>query len=484
MRPRSKIVLATANARYSHCAFGLRRLAAVLCAHGYTPVVLEFTIQQSPFEIAESLLEGEPDVIGLGVYIWNVEITRHVVHIVHAVSPQTVLVLGGPEIQGDATEQDMFAGANYFVQGEGEDVFRDLVECLDSGKEPGEWILPAMPTGLDELASPYDLYSTEDIENRIVYVESSRGCPYRCSFCLSATDSKVRYFPLDGFLDSMEMLLAKGVQLFKFTDRTFNIRHERMVRILDFFLERLKPGLQLHFELMPDHLDEVVWKQIARFPAGVLHLEVGVQSFSAEVQRRIGRHQDIGKSMDTIRRLRNETGALLHADLIVGLPGDRVEDLAAGFDALVEAKVQEIQVGLLKRLKGTPLATDPDNTLVFDEFPPYEILCTPVFDFAQIQALKRFARYFDMYYNSGNFPQSLQLCWENHPSPFWAFSGLAKRIWAAERRTHGIPLARLAEYLFEYLCSLDMHRREDIAFRIEEDFRRLPGRLDKLGFLK
>lgn len=445
---------------------------------------MEFTIQQSPFEIVESLLAGEPDVVGLGVYIWNVEIMRRVVHILNAVSPGTTLVLGGPEIQGNVSEQDSFAGADYFVKGEGEEAICELVECLDSGGGPGKRTISAVPAALGELASPYDLYSIEDIDNRIIYVESSRGCPYRCSFCLSSVDSGVRYFPLDAFLDSMEMLLKKGVRLFKFTDRTFNIHRERMLHILDFFLGRVKPGLQLHFELMPDHLDDTVVEQMALFPAGALHLEVGVQSFSPEVQRRIGRYQDIGRSMDIIRRLRNETGAVLHADLIVGLPGDRVEGLAAGFDALVKAEVQEIQVGLLKRLEGSPLAVDSDESLVFDVFPPYEVLRTSTFEFGEIQALKRFARYFDMYYNSGNFPQSLPMCWENHSSPFRVLNDLSTRIWEAEHRVHGIPLARLAEHLFEYLCSLDKHHREDIAARIEGDFRRLPGRLDKLGFLQ
>lgn len=482
MNSRSRIVLTTANARFSHCAFGLLRLAAALRARGYSPEIREFTIQQTPFEITESLLASKPDVVGFGIYIWNVELMRHVVHLVKSVSPRTTLVLGGPEIQGDKEELDLFEGAGYFVKGEGENTFADLVQCLDSGSAPEERVITGTPPRLEELPSPYELYSSEDIENRIVYVESSRGCPYRCAFCLSALDNKVRYFPLKEFFDAMEILLEKGVRLFKFTDRTFNVNEHRMIEILEFFLLRFTPGVQLHLEIMPDRLGKAACEKMAAFPARGLHLEVGLQSFSAEVQRGIGRYQNVERTMDTIAFLRSQTGAVLHADLIIGLPGDDRESVARGFDALVSARVQEIQVGLLKRLRGTPLADTKDEDLVFDVFPPYEILSAGEMGFGEIQQMKRFARYFDMYYNSGNFPESLNLLWESQSSSFQSFSLLAREVWEKEGRTHGIPLARLAERLFEHLCSLRLWSEEEVAAQIERDFRRLPGRLDKLKF--
>lgn len=282
----------------------------------------------------------------------------------------------------------------------------------------------------------------------------------------------------------MEVLLEKGVKLFKFTDRTFNTHEDRMIEILEFFLLRIKPGVQLHLEIMPDRLGKAACEKMAAFPSGGLHLEVGLQSFSAEVQRRIGRYQHIEKTMDTIAFLRNQTGAVLHADLIVGLPGDSREGVARGFDALISARVQEIQVGLLKRLKGTPLANANDTDLVFDVFPPYEILRAGEMGFGDIQKMKRFARYFDMYYNSGNFSESLNLLWESHSSPFEAFSLFALEVWETEGRTYGIPLARLAERLFEHLCSLKLRSQDEIAAHVERDFRRLPGRLDRLEFLR
>lgn len=484
MNSPTKIVLTTANARYVHCAFGLRRLEAALLAEGYTPETREFTIQQSAFEIAESLIGMAPDVIGFGVYIWNVELLRRVIGLIRSVSPQMVMVVGGPEMAGDRGDSELSGTADFVIKGEGERALVDLLKHLESGSVPKERVITALPPALENLPSPYDLYTSEDIQNRIVYVESSRGCPCKCAFCLSAVEGKVRYFPLDGFFGSMNTLLEKGVRLFKFTDRTFNMDESRAVAILDFFLKRAPSGTQIHLEIMPDRLGNAVRERMAAFPPGALHLEVGVQSVSEEVQHRIKRHQHIGRTMETIDFLRRQTGAVLHADLIIGLPGDTVESLVDGFDALVRAGVHEIQVGLLKRLKGTPLAGDAGSGLVFDSYPPYEVLQTPAIPFEEIQQLKRFARYFDLYHNSRNFPESLNLLWELGPSPFRVFKDFAAGIWAEGGRTHAIPLVRLAEYLFDYLSRVNSRTRADIAGAIERDFRRLPGRLDKLDFLR
>lgn len=477
-----EIVLTTANARYFHCAFGLRRLEASLRISGYHPHVHEFTIQQSPFEIAEALLALHPQVIGFGVYIWNVELLNHVAEIMHAVSPGIVLIFGGPEMFGEREENIDLGIVDYIIRGEGERALTELVRQLDAGAKPKRRVIDAPPPDLEALPNPYDLYTEEDIKNRIVYVESSRGCPYRCIFCLSSRDEKVRYFPLDSFLASMRILLDRGVRLFKFTDRTFNIDERRVLEIMDFFLEHSSGETQLHFEIMPDRISTAVLEKIAAFPGKALHLELGVQSFSQEVQRRIRRNQNIERTMETIDFLRNNTGARLHADLIVGLPGESTTTVAKGFDALVNSGVQEIQVGLLKRLKGTPLADENDAGSAFDTTPPYEILQTPHLCFSDIQGMKCFARYFDLYYNHGNFSKSLELLWQTNPSPFRAFEEFASYIWQKEKRTYGLSLARLAELLFSFLQYKGLNR-ELAAHTIEMEFRRLPGRKDVLDLL-
>lgn len=478
-----KLILTTANARYTHCAFGLRCLAAALKTRGLNPVLREFTINQSAYEIAEALLEEGPDVIGFGVYIWNVEIIGQIAHILRSVSPRTVIIAGGPEMLGTNTDTVLFTTADYVITGEAEEALADLISQIAAGTRPEKKHIVATPPPLDRLPSPYNLYTDEDIRNRIVYVESSRGCPYRCAFCLSSRDKTIRYVPLPQFFADMEMLLGKGVRLFKFTDRTFNLDDARVVEILNFFSDRMADTLQLHFEIMPDRLSKPVREMMATFPPGALHLELGVQSVNAETQQRIGRHQDIGRTLETIAYLRDHTGALLHADLIIGLPGDREEDVAEGFNTLVQAGVQELQVGLLKRLNGTPMTEDTGAELVFDRRPPYEVLQTPLISFTAIQRLKRFARFFDLYHNRGNFPESLPLLWAGDASPYSVFSDFAAYLWDKEKRAHGIALARLAEHLFRYCCEKQGRVTATIAQHIEKDFRRLAGRRDRLDFL-
>ncbi|HOH28517.1 MAG TPA: DUF4080 domain-containing protein [Candidatus Hydrogenedentes bacterium] len=478
-----KIILTTANARYTHCAFGLRCLAAALKERGYETSIREFTIQQSAVEMAEALLGSGPDVIGFGVYIWNVDLITHVASIIRSVSPGTILVLGGPEMTENDGNATFLEAADFIISGEGEEALCGLIGRLAGGELPASGYISEPPPALDTRPSPYALYTEEDIRNRIIYVESSRGCPYRCAFCLSSRDEKVRNIPLPVFFADMTLLLERGVRLFKFTDRTFNIDDGRVVEILRFFLLRSMPEMQLHFEIMPDRLSDRILEMMSAFPQGMLHLELGVQSFSEETQQKIGRRQHMGRTMETIAFLRNHTGALLHADLIIGLPGDTEAVLARGFDALVKAGVQEIQVGLLKRLKGTPMVDEAGRGLTFDARPPYEVLETPEMPFPMIQRLKRFARYFDLYYNRGHFPESLPLLWQAGGSPFAVFNAFAAFLWQREGRAHGLSLARLSEQLFAFSCETAGCDKERTATCIDRDFRRLPGRRDKLDFI-
>lgn len=483
--PTVPIVLTTINARYTHAALGLRYLKANLGPLREQAAIREFHISQPALQIAEALLAEDPRLIGMGVYIWNAGLSAEVVQIVKALRPEITIVLGGPEASHEYEGTELFARADYLIRGEGEEAFAALARRILAGDAPKEKVTAPPAPDPARLALPYGLYTDEDIAHRRLYVEASRGCPFRCEFCLSSLDPAVREFPLEPFLSAMAALIERGARHFKFVDRTFNLNRDRVFAMLDFFLARWREGMQLHFEIVPDRLSEGLLQAMARFPAAGLHLEVGIQTFNPEVQALISRKQDLPKTIANLRFLRERTQALIHADLIAGLPGESWESFAAGFDRMVSLRPHQIQVGILKRLKGAPIARHAlTQGLAFAAHPPYEILATNKLDFAQMQRLRRFARFFDLYYNSENFPRTLELLWHSRASAFGAFMGLADEIWAHSGRTHEFPLLKLAQYLYEFLMREGADEPQTIAAALEQDFYRHPGRKEKLEFLR
>ena len=476
------IVLTTANARYSHSSLALRWLWTNLGPLRDNAVVHEFDINQQPLEIVEAILTENPRIVGVGVYIWNVSLLTQVVTSIKRLRPDIIIVLGGPEACHEYEGTPLFKAADHLIRGEGDLAFAQLARDLLAGNPSPEKVIEVHPPDLASLELPYAAYTDEDIAHRAVYVETSRGCPFRCEFCLSALDQRVRTFPLEPFFEAMEPLLARGARRFRFVDRTFNLDDERVIAVLDYFRARWREGMQIHVEIVPDRLSERVVECMAAFPPGGLHLEVGVQTFTPEAQAAIGRRQDIERTEHTLRTLRTQTGVLLHADLIVGLPGEDLAGFASGFDRLIALEPHEIQVGFLKRLKGGLLSgRTAEHRLVFADYPPYEVLETPDLAFIDIRRLKRFARYLDLFYNSGNFPASLPFLWQTQPSPFKAFMAFSEALWTATGKTHRLSLTRLAQELHRFLVDAGAGPAEAVAAVIEGDFRRVPGRKDRLN---
>lgn len=476
------IVLATLNAKYIHAAFGLRYLLANLGPLRDDACLLEFDIQQRPLDIVEVILARNPRIVGLGVYIWNVIETTEVLAALKKLRPDLTVIIGGPEVSFEVEQQEIVRLADYVITGEADLKFREVCDAILRGQAPAQKVIAAELPDLASLILPYDLYADDDVAHRVIYVEASRGCPFTCEFCLSSLDVPVRQFPLEPLLQSLEQLLARGVRQFKFVDRTFNLNIASSRAILEFFLARQRPGLFVHFEMIPDRLPEPLREVIARFPPGALQFEVGVQTFDDAVSKNISRRQDYTRLADNFKFLRGQTGVHLHADLIVGLPGETVETFAAGFDRLVALGPQEIQVGILKRLRGTPIVRhDREWEMVYSPRAPYEILQNKQIDFSTMQRLRRFARFWDLVSNSGNFVETAPLLWGSG-SPFAAFLAWSDWLFAREGRKHGIALARLAELLFDYLTSLGGLAREDVAAALARDWQRA-GRRDLPEFL-
>lgn len=471
------ILLTTLNAKYVHAAFGLRYLMANLGDLRSRAVIREFDINQRSTDIVEAILAENAKIVGFGVYIWNVELTTKIVANLKKLRPSMTIVLGGPEVSYETDRQEICGLADYVIRGEADLAFAELCNTLLSGRRPLMRVIDAALPEFANLALPYDLYDDQDITHRVIYVEASRGCPFKCEFCLSSLDVPVRNVPLDDFLAHMQRLLDRGAKQFKFVDRTFNLNLKVTQPILQFFLDRYTPGLFVHFEMIPDRLPEALRTMIEKFPPGSLQFEVGIQSLNPDVESRISRRQDHARLEDNLTWLRDKTGVHVHADLIVGLPGEDLASFGRGFDRLYALRPQEIQVGILKRLRGTPIVRhDTDWGMVYSPHPPYEILQTNHASFDEIQKMRRFARYWDMVANSGKFVRTTALLLDT-ASPFDRFFAFSD--WLYQRtgqRTHGIALHDLTEHVRTFaieICGID---REQIETAIKEDQR--PKRKD------
>ena len=466
------ILLSTLNARYTHASLGLRCLLANMGELQGVTQLQEFVIGSRTTDIVEKLLAQQPRIIGFGVYIWNVEETTKLVALLKRVAPDVVIVLGGPEVSYESAAQDIVKMADYLITGWGDVTFPALCKQILDGPKPLMKIHAGVQPPLAELTMPYQLYSAEDIAHRTLYVEASRGCPFKCEFCLSALDKTAWPFDIEVFLGELEALHARGARLFKFVDRTFNLNIKTSLKIMQFFLDKLAvhpdDPVFAHFEVVPDHLPDALKDGIRKFPPGTLQFEIGIQSFNPDVQALVSRKQNNEKAAENIRWLCENSHAHMHVDLIAGLPGEDVASFARGFDRLLALQPHEIQFGILKRLRGTPIIRHTEQYgLIFDPHPPYTILATDRIDFNQMQQLVRFARYWDLVANSGRFAHTLPLILRE--SPFANFMRLSNWLYATTDATNRIALERLAVLVGQWLV-LEGMEQEQVATVLRSDY--------------
>jgi hypothetical protein len=528
---RPRIVLVTLNARYIHASLGLRYLLANLDRHGGAGLracteLREYTISRQAQEVVADLLAtlgpvpsaeapAGVQIVGFGVYIWNVRQTTEVIRLLKAARPDLRIVLGGPEVSHETEQQAITSLADHIITGWGDVSFAKLCRALLDGPQPLMKVIPGEQPPLAELELPYGEYSAADLAHRLLYVEASRGCPFKCEFCLSALDKTAWGFELDRVLAALDALYQRGTRTFKFVDRTFNLKIDHSVRILQFFLDVIasearqsrQPGVMdcrvadaprndsqnlfLHFEVIPDHLPDRLRTMLAQFPPGVLQLEVGVQTFNLAVQQTISRRQDNIATEANLRWLLAHTHAHLHVDLIFGLPGETLQSFADGFDRLLAIGPHEIQLGILKRLRGAPIARhSAAHGMVYASEPPYTVQHTGVIDAATLQRFGRLARYWELLANSGRFAQTLALLL--HPpavdgsataSPFWCFMAFSDWMWQRQGSTHRLTPEALVDALFDYLSasqSPDLVRQALLADYVASGARANPQALQGL----
>ncbi|MHB1630416.1 MAG: B12-binding domain-containing radical SAM protein [Bacilli bacterium] len=431
----ARVLLATLNAKYVHSSLALRYLrAAVEDAHDVT--MLEFTIHDPVERVLSSLFEAVPDVVGLSCYIWNIEETGRLLPLIKKILPHTLIVLGGPEVSYDcAYFLERFPATDVIVAGEGEEALRELLDRCEWGdrsfsavrglyvRDESGRIYSTGKRGkvdLERLASPYTNERMDELRDRIVYFETSRGCPFSCQFCLSSIESGVRYFPLARVKEDLARLIDAGVRQIKFLDRTFNLRRDYAMEIFRFLIA--DPGrATFHFEITGDILKPDIVRWLCdNVPAGLFRFEIGVQSTNDITNAIVKRRQDFSRLSHTVRMIAEAGNIMLHLDLIAGLPEEDYTTFKQTFNDAYALRPDELQLGFLKLLRGTGLRTMADRFgYVFMDTAPYETLSNHIMPFRDVLRLKQLEDILEKYYNSGRFPHIMQYATDSlFNSPF------------------------------------------------------------------
>ena len=417
-----KILLAACNAKYIHSNLAVYDLKAYSSDYDEHVILREYTINQPKDEILKDIYSSGADVVCFSCYIWNISFVRELIRDLVKILPKTAFWAGGPEVSYDAekflTEMPEMTGV---MVGEGEKTFHDLLEFYIDEKDSLEEISGiAYRTGdkiihngwrelMDLSAIPFVYEHLEKFENRIIYYESSRGCPFSCSYCLSSIDKKLRFRDLELVKKELQFFLDHRVPQVKFVDRTFNCKHEHAMTIWEYILEHDNGVTNFHFEISADLLREEEMELMSQMRPGLIQLEIGVQSTNPETIRAIHRHMDLKKLEHCVNRVHSFRNIHQHLDLIAGLPYEDYDTFHQSFNDVYQMKPDQLQLGFLKVLKGSLMQKEAEGYgIVYKEKEPYEVLSTNWLTYGEVLKLKMVESMVEVYYNSGQFWHTLE----------------------------------------------------------------------------
>ena len=417
-----KILLAACNAKYIHSNLAVYDLKAYSSDYDEHVILREYTINQPKDEILKDIYSSGADVVCFSCYIWNISFVRELIRDLVKILPKTAFWAGGPDVSYDAekflTEMPEMTGV---MVGEGEKTFHDLLEFYIDGKDSLEEISGiAYRTGdkiihngwrelMDLSAIPFVYEHLEKFENRIIYYESSRGCPFSCSYCLSSIDKKLRFRDLELVKKELQFFLDHRVPQVKFVDRTFNCKHEHAMTIWKYILEHDNGVTNFHFEISADLLREEEMELMSQMRPGLIQLEIGVQSTNPETIRAIHRHMDLKKLEHCVNRVHSFRNIHQHLDLIAGLPYEDYDTFHQSFNDVYQMKPDQLQLGFLKVLKGSLMQKEAEvYGIVYKEKEPYEVLSTNWLTYGEVLKLKMVESMVEVYYNSGQFWHTLE----------------------------------------------------------------------------
>lgn len=413
------VVLSTLNSKFIHSSLALRYLKAYGEAHGQAYDIVEYTINMPVLHILSDITEHDIDVLGFACYIWNIEMTLHVVDMVKAVRPDIKIVLGGPEVSFTADELlERCPNIDYIVQGEGEEAFHALVTALQLGNDGLNPVIPGVRgrrngcilgsaeavevRDLSTIPFPYTEEDMEDLEHKIIYYESSRGCPFSCQYCLSGNKNTVRFFPQERTLEELQWFIDHGVKQVKFVDRTFNCAPHHHRPLMEFMRDS-DTDMNFHLEMEPELMTEWETNILCETPPGRIQIEVGVQSTHKKTLDAINRYNDWPYIQKSIRPIIQAGRTHVHMDLIVGLPHEDFKRFGQSFNDLFSLQPHALQIGFLKLLKGSGVRRMREYKYVADPLAPYEVLSTHVLPYDDVRCLKYFEDVFERFYNSERF---------------------------------------------------------------------------------
>lgn len=413
------VVLSTLNSKFIHSSLALRYLKAYGEAHGQAYDIVEYTINMPVLHILSDITEHHIDILGFACYIWNIEMTLHVVDMVKAVRPDIKIVLGGPEVSFTADELlERCPNIDYIVQGEGEEAFHALVTALQLGNDGLDPVIPGVRgrrdgsilgsaevvevRDLSTIPFPYTEEDMEDLEHKIIYYESSRGCPFSCQYCLSGNKNTVRFFPQERTLEELQWFIDHGVKQVKFVDRTFNCAPHHHRPLMEFMRDS-DTDMNFHLEMEPELMTEWETNILCETPPGRIQIEVGVQSTHKKTLDAINRYNDWPYIQKSIRPIIQAGRTHVHMDLIVGLPHEDFNRFGQSFNDLFSLQPHALQIGFLKLLKGSGVRQMREYKYVADPLAPYEVLSTHVLPYDDVRFLKYFEDVFERFYNSERF---------------------------------------------------------------------------------
>lgn len=433
-----KTLITTLNSKYIHKSLSLRLL--YVATKDYHDVdFVEYTIKEDLDKITADIIARKVQIVAFSVYIWNVELIKELCIKLKNINQNLIIIFGGPEV---SYEIDYFLDnyeIDYLISGEGEIAFKQLLDCLENKKgisiqgvssrnnRDYHQTVPVDLKYLESLDSPYLLKrDLADISKRVLYFETSRGCPYQCQYCLSSLEKGLRFFSLDYLKKQLELLMATDVKIIKLLDRSFNAKTEHALAILEFIFQHYRPGIQFQFEINGDVLDQRIINYINKSaPEGLLRFEIGIQSTYEPTNEIVKRYQDFTRLSEVIKQLQTNHKIDFHLDLIAGLPLENLDRFAKSFDDVFSFYPKELQLGFLKLLRGTSLRKDAEKYgYIYDKNPPYELVASNDLTKEDINKIHIVEDMLEKYWNSGKMPITMNKVMRQIDSPFYFFLDL------------------------------------------------------------